>query len=102
MLFQKEMRLPIHNAVEPQNDVDESEEDPGALIEALLTAREQAFSKAKENTTAAQKKQKETYDRKHQSQVIAVGTHVLTDQQLSQTKLTACHLKDSDYWVEDL
>ena len=86
MLFQKEMRLPIHNEVGPQNDVDESEEDPGALIEALLTAREQAFSKAKENIIAAQKKQKETYDRKHQSQVFVVGTRVLLENTLQKQR----------------
>ena len=41
-----------------QSDESTTSRDTDALIEALLAARKQAFSKAKENITAAQKKQK--------------------------------------------
>ena len=50
----------------PPEDESTTSMDTDALIEALLAARKQAFSKAEENITAAQKKQKEEYDRKHQ------------------------------------
>ena len=55
-----------------QSDESTTSRDTDALIEALLAARKQAFSKAEENITAAQKKQKEEYDRKHQPKVLKV------------------------------
>ena len=63
----------------PPEDESTTSRDTDALIEALLAARKQAFSKAEENITAAQKKQKEEYDRKHQPKVLKVGTVVLLE-----------------------
>lgn len=85
MLFQKEMRLPIHNEVGPETRAHEQDNaDSDALIEELLAARKQAFKKAEENISAAQKTQKETYDRKHQPKVIPVGTLVLLENTLQK------------------
>lgn len=49
------------------------------LISKLLTVREHAFKKAEENIRNAQKKQKESYDRKHQPKVLPVGACVLLE-----------------------
>lgn len=62
-----------------QSDETTTSSDTDVLIEALLAARKEAFSKAEENITAAQKKQKEEYDRKHQPKVLKVGTVVLLE-----------------------
>lgn len=58
--------------VEPATEQDD-------LIEKLLTARELAFKQAEENILNAQKKQKESYDRKHQPKVLPVGARVLLE-----------------------
>ncbi len=84
MLFQKEMRLPIHTEVGPDLETQSEQDDPKqkdseVIMEELLIAREQAFKKAEENIMAAQKTQKETYDRKHQPKVLPVGTRVLLE-----------------------
>ena len=60
--------------------------DTDALIEVLLAARKEAFSKAEENITAAQKKQKEEYDRKHQPKVLKVGTVVLLENTMQKQR----------------
>lgn len=49
------------------------------LISKLLTVREHAFKQAEENIRNAQKKQKESYDRKHQPKVLPVGASVLLE-----------------------
>ncbi len=49
------------------------------LIEKLLTVREHAFKRAEENILNAQKKQKESYDRKHQPKVLPLGSRVLLE-----------------------
>ena len=91
MLYQKEMRLPIHNEVCPESGADlvdlttEQDFDVG-IIENLLTAREHAFLKAEENILAAQKKQKQTYDRKHQAKVLPVGARVLLENTLQKQR----------------
>ena len=77
MLFQKEMRLPIDNEVMPQED--SAEVDVSELMEKLLKTRKQAFADVDANIKSAQKKQKETYDRKHQPAIFAVGTEVLLE-----------------------
>ncbi len=84
MLFQKEMRLPIHNEVGPdletQSEQDDlKQKDSEVIIEELLIARKQAFKRAEENIMVAQKTQKDTYDRKHQPKVLPVGTRVLLE-----------------------
>ena len=144
MLFQQEMRLPIHNDVGPKSSMSDCEKhdvshvcyvlivlcvyvfevmcvihvvvnnnlfsvciqdsektptppdtqldesttsrDTDALIEALLAVRKQAFSKAEENITAAQRKQKEEYDRKHQPKVLKVGTEVLLENTMQKQR----------------
>ena len=58
--------------VEPSTEQDN-------LIEKLLTVRERAFKQAEENILNAQKKQKELYDRKHQSKVLPVGARVMLE-----------------------
>ena len=77
MLFQKEMRLLIDNEVMPQED--SAEVDVSELMEKLLKTRKQAFADVDANIKSAQKKQKETYDRKHQPAIFAVGTEVLLE-----------------------
>ena len=76
MLFQQHMRLPIDIEVQSSatgdNEVD--------LESTIHASREQVFQHAKSSITSAQKKQKETYDRKHQPADIVVGTQVLTAQ----------------------
>ena len=91
MLYQKEMRLPIHNEVCPQSDAEPvepaTEQDSDVtLIEQLLTAREDAFKRAEENILAAQRKQKETYDRKHQANIFPVGACVLLENTLQKQR----------------
>ena len=44
-----------------------------------MKSREKVFKKAESNILSAQKKQKETYDRKHQPAEIGVGTEVLLE-----------------------
>ena len=69
-----------------QSDESTTSRDTDALIEALLAARKQAFSKAEENIAAAQKKQKEEYDRKHQPKVLKVGTVVLLENTMQKQR----------------
>ncbi len=80
MLFQQEMRLPIHNEVGPQSNepplITNDESDCDALITSLLQSREKVFE---QNILLAQKKQKETYDRKHQSQEFEINTLVMLE-----------------------
>ena len=80
MLFQQEMRLPIDVEVMPipSDPKGQPEEDLEATIQALLERREQVFEKA-ENIKNAQKKQKETYDRKHTPEELPVGTEVMVE-----------------------
>ena len=68
-----------------QSDETTTSSNTDALIEALLAARKEAFSKAEENITAAQKKQKEEYDRKHQPKV-QVGTVVLLENTMQKQR----------------
>ncbi len=65
MLFQQHMRLPIDAEVlSPASD--ENELDLDSAVAALVESRERVFNQAESNIASAQKKQKETYDRKHQ------------------------------------
>ena len=75
MLFQQHMRLPIDAEILPPSDApDENAPDVNTAVRALMKSREKVFKKAESNILSAQKKQKETYDRKHQPAEIAVGT----------------------------
>lgn len=80
MCFQKDMRLPIDNEMLPsaQDDV-QNEDNIDQRIQMLLSSREKSFKEVKTNITCAQKKQKETYDRKHLPDVLAEGTKVLLE-----------------------
>ena len=78
MLFQQHMRLPIDSEVRTPA-TDEEENDLDRVIHALIESRECVFQQVESCITSAQKKQKETYDRKHQPGEIAVGTHVLLE-----------------------
>ncbi len=73
------MRLPIDSEMLTssldQQEGDQEEEK----IQNLLAIREAAFEKAETNIAAAQKVQKETYDRKHQPEVLPEGTEVLLE-----------------------
>ena len=60
-------------------DQESDDEDLDQKIQILLASREKAFKKVEANINAAQKRQKETYDRKHQPQVIPEGTEVLLE-----------------------
>lgn len=89
MLFQKEMRLPIHNEICPkfQTELDTTEYNIDCgFTDQLLSARENAFKKAEMNILAAQKKQKETYDRKHEAKILPVGTLVLLENTLQKQR----------------
>lgn len=83
MLFQQNMRLPVDCEVMPPADENASEEvdceEVERVISQLMTVREQAFKKVEANITTAQKQQKQTYDRKHQQQALAVGVTVLME-----------------------
>ncbi len=89
MLFQKEMRLQIHNEICPkfETELDTTEQtvDSG-FTDQLLAARENAFKKAEMNILAAQKKQKETYDCKHEAKILPVGTLVLLENTLQKQR----------------
>ena len=81
ILFQQDMQLPIDSEVLPQaQNLDQ--EDPDAIttrIAQLLQSREEAFKDAEANIALAQKKQKETYDRKHQPPVLKLDSKVLLE-----------------------
>lgn len=70
----------------PPEDESTTSRNTDALIETLLAARKQAFSKAEANITAAQKKQKEEYDRKHQLKALKVGTVVLLENTMQKQR----------------
>ena len=80
MLFQKEMRLPIDNEIMPSNDSEPIEEqNVDDTIKTLLGKRKLVFEKATKNIKAAQKKQKETYNRKHLPEELSVGSLVMIE-----------------------
>lgn len=81
MLYQKEMRLPIDNEMLPdfQESENQSCEDLEATIQTLLGKRKQVFGMAAKNIKRAQKKQKQTYDRKHLPEELSVGTEVMVE-----------------------
>ena len=83
MLFQQHMRLPIDAEVLPSSNTPDDDHkdalDMDAAIQALIESRESVFKKAESNISAAQEKQKQTYDRKHQPEEIAEGTQVLLE-----------------------
>lgn len=87
MLFQQDMQLPIDSEVLPQaQNLDQ--EDPDAIttrIAQLLQSREEAFKDAEANIALAQKKQKETYDRKHQPPVLKQDSKVLLENTAQKT-----------------
>ena len=65
---------------------DQSEEDLEATFQALLERHEQVFEKAEKNIKNAQKKQKETYDRKHTPEELPVGTEVMVENTAIKTE----------------
>ena len=71
------MRLPIDSEV--MSPVNEEEIDLDGVIQQLIQSRKQVFQEAKSSITTAQKKQKETYDRKHLPGELAVGTQILLE-----------------------
>ena len=75
-----------------QSDETTTSSDTDAPIEALLSARKQAFSKAEENITALQK-QKEEYDGKHHPKVLEVLFEDTKQKQLKGRKLEPLWLK---------
>ena len=82
LLFHQQMRLPIDSEVLPssldEQEADE-EEDLDQRICTLLASRKKAFKEVEANIKVAQTNQKETYDRKHQPQVLLEGTEVLLE-----------------------
>ena len=87
MFFQQQMRLPIDSEIlqSPTSD-DEQDSNIDEMVTKLLTSREQAFEKAKQNIDKAQKNQKETYDRKHLPEELPVGTEVLLENTAQQQR----------------
>jgi len=72
------MRLPIDTEVMPPA-TNQEEPDLDSAVKALVESRGKVFKQAETNIASAQRKQKETYDRKHQSGDIPVGTEVLLE-----------------------
>ena len=84
MLFQQDMQLPIDNEVLPHDqEVQHPDKEDlcsiSVRIDQLLKSREGAFKDAEANIAFAQKKQKETYDRKHQLPVLKLESKVLLE-----------------------
>ncbi len=84
MLYQKLMQLPIDAELfqhdgEHDEEAEEENVDIDEIIDNLLERRQRAFSKAKENIDAAQRKQKQQYDVKHSSEAFPIGTEVLVE-----------------------
>ena len=74
-------QLPIDVEILPQAE-HLDQQDPYAIsarIDQILQSREEAFKKAEANIAIAQKKQKETYDKKHQPPVLELGSKVLLE-----------------------
>ena len=74
-------QLPIDMEILPQAE-HLDQQDPNAIsarIDQILQSREEAFKKAEANIAIAQKKQKETYDKKHQPPVLELGSKVLLE-----------------------
>ncbi len=89
MLFQKEMRLRKHNEICPkfETELDTTEQTVDSeFTDQLLAARENDFKKAERNILAAQKKQKETYNCKHEAKILPVGTLVLLENTLQKQR----------------
>ena len=80
MLFQQRMRLPIDNEIMP---IDQLRGDDTTSIDQeidqLMDVRSKVFKSAELNILSAQKSQKETYDRKHEVQVLSEGTEILLE-----------------------
>ena len=79
MLFQQRMRLPIDNEVIP---TDEQKADASTVhqkMEQFIYIRKKVFKAAELNILSAQKSPKETYNRKHQVQVLSGGTEVVLE-----------------------
>ena len=72
------MRLPIDTEV-MLPATSEEEPDLDSAVKALVESRGKVFKQAETNIASAQRKQKETYDRKHQPGDIPVGTEVLLE-----------------------
>ena len=87
MLFQQHMRLPIdselladsHDDGDGEEVDDHEDEALDVAIASLMHSREEAFKKAEANIAHAQKKQKETYNRKHQPKELQEGSEVLLE-----------------------
>ena len=88
MLFQKNMRLPICNEIGPKNEEKILTDDSSlnTLINSLLQSQEKAFQQAEQNIKIAQKKQKQTYDRKHQLQEFEINTLVMLENTIQKQR----------------
>ena len=80
MRFQQRMRLPIDSDIMP---IDQLRGDDTTSIDQeidqLMDVRSKVFKSAELNILSAQKSQKETYDRKHEVQVLSEGTKILLE-----------------------
>jgi hypothetical protein len=81
MLYQKEMRLPIDNEIFPQLEEPgcQSDGDLDEAIQTLCEKRKQVFEKVAKNIKHAQKRQKESYDRRHLPDELPVGAEVMVE-----------------------
>ena len=78
MLFQQQMQLPIDAELLPFNS-DGSLDDVDRVVDVVLDSRVASYAAAKTSIETAQKKQKETYDRKHLPEELSIGTEVLLE-----------------------
>ena len=80
MLLQQRMRFPIDNKI---MSIDQLREDDTTSIDQqidqLMDVRSKVFKSAELNILSAQKSQKETYERKHEVQVLSEGTEILLE-----------------------
>ena len=79
MLYQKNMCLPIDNEILPLDETEDVEDSESAvkLMSSLLVSREKSFNIASDNIKKAQCKQKETYDKRHETSTLPIRSKVL-------------------------
>ena len=84
MMFGREPTFPIDTEHQlPLDEADQCEkltnEEISVAMDSLHSFQKEMYSTAKENITKAQKKQKDYYDSRHQTQTFAVGEKVLVE-----------------------
>ena len=81
MLYQQHMRLPIDTELQMHDGSEDGEDDTDSevIIEKLLQSREKVSYSATHTIDDAQKKHKETYNRKHLPEGLPIGVKILVE-----------------------